>query len=75
MLGGFHLPVHGLSVQEIIGKATWPWRRTTEQDATEAISVLRECQPRLVAPSPHDSSAWTLGRFAEAFTDVTAAFA
>lgn len=69
VLGGFHLPVHGLSAQEIIGGAKWPWRRTTEQDVTEVISVLGECQPRLVAPSPHDSSAWTLGRFAAAFAD------
>ena len=69
VIGGLHLPVHGLYAQDIIGSAKWPWRRTTEQDVTGVISVIRECHPRLVAPSPHDSSAWTLGSFAAAFAD------
>lgn len=67
VVGGFHLPVHGLYAQEFVGSARWPWRRTTETDVADAIDVLRGYQPRLVAPSPHDSSAWTLGRFAAAF--------
>ena len=69
VVGGLHLPVHGLRLQEIIGSAKWPWQRTTEQDVTDAINILRQYRPQLVAVSPHDSSAWTLARFATAFAD------
>lgn len=67
VVGGLHLPVHGLYAQDIIGSANWPWRRTSEDDVAEVIDSLRECHPGLVAISPHDSSAWTLGRLAEIF--------
>jgi hypothetical protein len=60
---------YGLRLQEIIGSAKWPWQRTTEQDVTDAINILRQYRPQLVAVSPHDSSAWTLARFATAFAD------
>lgn len=67
IMGGLHLPVHGLRAQGFIGTAKWPWQRTTEGDVTDAIDVLRRRQPVLVAVSPHDSSPWTLDRFATAF--------
>lgn len=69
VIGGLHLPVRGLYTQGIIGSAEWPWRYSTDNDVAEAIEVLHGCQPLLVALSPHDSSAWTRRRFAEAFAD------
>lgn len=69
VVGGLHLPVHGLFPQDFIGGARWPWQHTTEGDVAEAIEALRMRDPQLVAISPHDSSQWTLDRFAEAFND------
>ncbi len=69
VVGGLHLPVHGLRAQDIIGTARWPWQRTTEHDVDDAIDSVRRRHPHLVAVSPHDSSQWTLDRFAAAFPD------
>jgi 7,8-dihydropterin-6-yl-methyl-4-(beta-D-ribofuranosyl)aminobenzene 5'-phosphate synthase len=69
VVGGLHLPVHGLHAQDIIGTAKWPWQHTTEHDVDDAIDSLKRRRPHLVAVSPHDSSAWTLDRIAAAFPD------
>jgi 7,8-dihydropterin-6-yl-methyl-4-(beta-D-ribofuranosyl)aminobenzene 5'-phosphate synthase len=67
VVGGLHLPVHGLRAQDVLGTANGPWRRTSERDAEEAIELLQRRSPRLIALSPHDSSRWTLARFRWAF--------
>jgi 7,8-dihydropterin-6-yl-methyl-4-(beta-D-ribofuranosyl)aminobenzene 5'-phosphate synthase len=67
VVGGLHLPVHGLLAQDLLGSARWPWQPTSESDVEEAIDLLQRRSPRLIALSPHDSSQWTLSRFETAF--------
>jgi 7,8-dihydropterin-6-yl-methyl-4-(beta-D-ribofuranosyl)aminobenzene 5'-phosphate synthase len=69
VVGGLHLPVHGLLAQDIIGTANWPWQRTEESVVESTIAALERRTPKLVALSPHDSSRWTVDRFTEAFGD------
>lgn len=69
VVGGLHLPVHGLIAQEVVGTGKWPWQHTTERDVDDVIGLLERRHPALVAVSPHDSSAWTLDRLAGAFGD------
>jgi 7,8-dihydropterin-6-yl-methyl-4-(beta-D-ribofuranosyl)aminobenzene 5'-phosphate synthase len=67
VVGGLHLPVHGLRAQDVLGTAKWPWQRSSESDVEEAIDLLQRRSPCLIALSPHDSSQWTLSRFRTAF--------
>jgi 7,8-dihydropterin-6-yl-methyl-4-(beta-D-ribofuranosyl)aminobenzene 5'-phosphate synthase len=67
VVGGLHLPVHGLRAQDVLGTDKWPWQRTSERDAEEAVELLQRRSPRLIALSPHDSSQWTLSLFKRAF--------
>jgi 7,8-dihydropterin-6-yl-methyl-4-(beta-D-ribofuranosyl)aminobenzene 5'-phosphate synthase len=69
VVGGLHLPVHGLRAQDVLGTAKWPWQRTGESDLEKAIESLQRRSPRLIALSPHDSSQWTLSRFRTIFRE------
>jgi 7,8-dihydropterin-6-yl-methyl-4-(beta-D-ribofuranosyl)aminobenzene 5'-phosphate synthase len=71
VIGGLHLPVHGVSSgfipQAVIGNPNWPWRPISEADAREVIASIAERGPGLVALSGHDSTPWTMDAFGEAF--------
>ena len=69
VVGGLHLPVHGLLAQDILGTANWPWQRTQESVVESTIDALERRSPKRVAVSPHDTSRWALDRFKEAFGD------
>jgi 7,8-dihydropterin-6-yl-methyl-4-(beta-D-ribofuranosyl)aminobenzene 5'-phosphate synthase len=69
VVGGLHLPVHGLLAQDVLGTANWPWQRTNESVVESTIDALERRSPMLVAVSPHDSSRWARDRFKEAFGD------
>jgi 7,8-dihydropterin-6-yl-methyl-4-(beta-D-ribofuranosyl)aminobenzene 5'-phosphate synthase len=71
VIGGLHLPVHGLRTgfipQAVVGNPNWPWRLIGEADARRAIASILERGPSLVALSGHDSTPWTMAAFGEAF--------
>lgn len=73
VVGGLHLPVHALGTrlvpQAVLGSPNWPWRPIDESQAHAVIAAIRERGPGLVALSGHDSTAWTLQAFADAFGD------
>lgn len=71
VIGGLHLPVHAkgtpLVPQAVLGSPKWPWQPINEGDARSVIDSIRERGPGLVALSGHDSTAWTIAAFDEAF--------
>jgi 7,8-dihydropterin-6-yl-methyl-4-(beta-D-ribofuranosyl)aminobenzene 5'-phosphate synthase len=71
VVGGLHLPVHGMSTgfipQAVFGNPNWPWRPINEADAREVIASISERGPGLVALSGHDSTPWTMTAFGDAF--------
>jgi 7,8-dihydropterin-6-yl-methyl-4-(beta-D-ribofuranosyl)aminobenzene 5'-phosphate synthase len=67
VVGGLHLPVHGLYEQDVIGTSRWPWQRTTDTDVIETINAIEARHPAVVALSPHDSSTSAINLFAAAF--------
>jgi 7,8-dihydropterin-6-yl-methyl-4-(beta-D-ribofuranosyl)aminobenzene 5'-phosphate synthase len=71
VIGGLHLPVHGMTSgfipQAVLGNPNWPWRLINEADAEKVIASISERGPGLVALSGHDSTPWTMTAFGDAF--------
>lgn len=77
IIGGLHFPVRGgrimkgpFNLQHITGSDNPPWNGLSEKDVTDAINILKEVNPRLIALSPHDSSDWSIEQFRHAFGDA-----
>ncbi|OQY36351.1 MAG: hypothetical protein B6243_03415, partial [Anaerolineaceae bacterium 4572_5.2] len=73
VFGGLHLPVNGKTffskIQYIVGSDYAPPNGLKEKDVFEAISSIKAENVQLVGLSPHDSSAWSIRQFREAFGD------
>ena len=71
VFGGLHLPVNGKTffskIQYIVGSDYAPPNGLKEKDVFEAISSIKAENVQLVGLSPHDSSAWSIQQFEEAF--------
>ena len=70
VIGGLHLPVHPWPrhlPQALTGSPRPPWRPLSDPDIDAAMSRLRAAGASLVAVSGHDSTPYTMGRFAAAF--------
>lgn len=74
VVGGLHYPVpgpqekrSGLPLQRILGTGKWPWAPINQEDVEAGIAFLQRRHPQLVALSPHDSYAWSLEAFRQAF--------
>ena len=73
VFGGLHLPVNGKTffskIQYLVGSDYAPPNGLKEKDVFEAISSIKAENVQLVGLSPHDSSAWSIQQFKEAFGD------
>ncbi len=76
VIGGLHLPVKGgrimigpVNIQRIVGSDRMPWNGINEEDVRDAIQVIDDENPGIVALSPHDSSDWALDQFSSVFGD------
>lgn len=68
--GGLHLAARGgRPLLTAVGADRLPWPGMAERDVDQAIEAISRVRPAVVALSPHDSSAWTVGRFKAAFGD------
>jgi 7,8-dihydropterin-6-yl-methyl-4-(beta-D-ribofuranosyl)aminobenzene 5'-phosphate synthase len=74
IVGGLHYPVttprgggFGLPIQRILGTGKWPWDPINREDLAAGIACLQRRQLQLVALSPHDSCAWSIGSFRQTF--------
>jgi 7,8-dihydropterin-6-yl-methyl-4-(beta-D-ribofuranosyl)aminobenzene 5'-phosphate synthase len=70
VIGGLHLPVHPWPrhlPQALTGSPRPPWRPLSDPDIDAAVMRLRTAGASLVAVSGHDSTPYTMGRFAAAF--------
>ena len=73
IFGGLHLPINGKTffskIQYILGSDYAPPNGLKEKDVFEAIESIKAENVQLVGLSPHDSSAWSIQQFREAFGD------
>jgi len=70
IVGGLHLAARGgRPLLVAVGADRLPWPGMAERDVDEAIEAIAKVGPAVVALSPHDSSAWTVGRFKAVFGD------
>jgi 7,8-dihydropterin-6-yl-methyl-4-(beta-D-ribofuranosyl)aminobenzene 5'-phosphate synthase len=74
VIGGLHFPVtedHGqlgpIRGQNLFGSPTPPWRPIDQATVHGAIAFLQQWGVAVVGLSPHDSCAWSISAFAEAF--------
>jgi 7,8-dihydropterin-6-yl-methyl-4-(beta-D-ribofuranosyl)aminobenzene 5'-phosphate synthase len=70
VIGGLHLPVHPWPrhlPQALTGAPRPPWQPLSDPDIDQAVTRLRAAGASLVAVSGHDSTPYTMGRFAAAF--------
>lgn len=67
IVGGLHYPVTGSKMQRLMGTNKWPWDPVSKEDVQAGIACLQSRHPQLVALSPHDSCAWTIETFRQAF--------
>ena len=70
VIGGLHLPVHPWPrhlPQALTGSPRPPWQPLSDPDIDAAVTRLRAAGASLVAVSGHDSTPYTMGRFAAAF--------
>ncbi len=70
VIGGLHLPVHPWPrhlPQALTGSPRPPWRPLSDPDIDVAVARLQAAGVSLVAVSGHDSTPYTMRRFASAF--------
>jgi len=70
VIGGLHLPVHPWPrhlPQALTGSPRPPWRPLSDPDIDVAVARLQAAGVSLVAVSEHDSTPYTMRRFASAF--------
>ncbi|MCP3986783.1 MAG: MBL fold metallo-hydrolase [bacterium] len=74
IIGGLHYPVTdgrfralGIPVQRFVGTGKPPWRPVTVGEVEQDIDLLRSCEPKVVALSPHDSCDASIAQFRDAF--------
>jgi 7,8-dihydropterin-6-yl-methyl-4-(beta-D-ribofuranosyl)aminobenzene 5'-phosphate synthase len=70
VIGGLHLPVHPWPrhlPQALTGSPRPPWQPLSDPDIDAAVTQLRAAGVSLVAVSGHDSTPYTMVRFAAAF--------
>jgi 7,8-dihydropterin-6-yl-methyl-4-(beta-D-ribofuranosyl)aminobenzene 5'-phosphate synthase len=64
VVGGLHLPVRGYPGIAVLGSPRPPWDLLGDGDIDAAVGALRGAGAELVALSPHDSTPYTVSRFA-----------
>ena len=76
VIGGLHLPIlkkghitASSIVQWIVGSDAAPWKGLNDEDVRQAIAAIQAENVKIVALSPHDSSAWSISEFKKAFGD------
>ena len=73
IIGGLHLPINGTTffskIQYLVGSDYAPPNGLSEKDVFDAIESIKAENVEVVGISPHDSSAWSIEQFREAFGD------
>jgi 7,8-dihydropterin-6-yl-methyl-4-(beta-D-ribofuranosyl)aminobenzene 5'-phosphate synthase len=70
VIGGLHFPVTGGGIRRLLGTGKPPWSPVSREEVAANVELLRRRQPKVVALSPHDSCAWSIQAFRQAFGEA-----